>query len=140
MKAKGSLLIASLALALLGCDSRNASSPLGQNGKEDALHLDGVEFTNRVLNAEGLALVDFWATWCGPCIKVAPTIETVAEEHKGKTLVGKVDVDKEVELAVRYQIESIPALLLFKDGKVVDKIVGVASQSEIDSMIARHSN
>lgn len=134
-----SLSFAAFALIAGGCGSDQPASPLGANGKQDAIHLTGSEFTNRVLNAKGLALVDFWASWCGPCLRVAPTIEAVAETQSGKTVVGKVDVDEERALAVRYQIEGIPSLLLFKDGKQVDKIVGVATQSEIEAMIAKHS-
>jgi thioredoxin 1 len=134
-------LLCALTLAVTGCDrsAPEPTDPMGANGKEDAVHLTGVEFTNRVLNAKGVALIDFWATWCGPCKMIAPTVESLAETHAGKILVGKVDVDKEQDLAVKYQIEGIPTLLLFADGKLADKIEGLASLSEIEALIQKHT-
>jgi len=74
-------------------------------------------FDREVVQAEGLVLVDFWATWCGPCRSIAPVIETLAEEYRGRVKVLKLDTDENQETAARYGIRSIPALMLFKDGK-----------------------
>ena len=70
-------------------------------------------------------LVDFWASWCGPCKMLAPTIEALGEQYEGKAIVGKVDVDEEQELAIRYGVMSIPTVIFFKDGKEIGRKVGV---------------
>ncbi|MBI4559823.1 MAG: thioredoxin [Candidatus Hydrogenedentes bacterium] len=75
--------------------------------------------------ANGVTLVDFWATWCGPCRVVAPVVDQLAEEYAGKVTVGKVNVDDEQDLAVKYNVNSIPTLLVFKDGEVKNTFVGV---------------
>jgi len=84
---------------------------------------------------EGLVLVDFFATWCGPCKMMEPVIAKIAEENKGKVKVGKVNVDDENQLAMKYQISSIPTLILFKDGKPLKSLIGLSSKSEIENMI-----
>jgi len=84
---------------------------------------------------EGLVLVDFFATWCGPCKMMEPVISKIADEYKGKVKVGKVNVDDENELAMKYGISSIPTLILFKDGKPLKTLIGLSSKSEIENMI-----
>ncbi len=79
------------------------------------------------------AIVDFWATWCGPCRMVAPEIEKLATELEGKVLVGKVNVDEQMPLAEKFRIDVIPTILLFKNGEIADKIVGALSANEIKS-------
>lgn len=81
-------------------------------------------FQQEVLETDLPVLVDFWASWCMPCQMVTPVIEAIAKEYEGKLKVGKVDVDKEAELAKKYQIMSIPALLFFKNGQVIDTVIG----------------
>ena len=100
----------------------------------------GIEFSNQnfeeeVLKSEFPVLVDFFATWCGPCKMLAPVIAELAEKYEGKVKVGKVNVDEENELAMKYQISSIPTLVLFKDGKIINIKVGLSSKSEIENMI-----
>jgi thioredoxin 1 len=80
-------------------------------------------------------LVDFWATWCGPCKAIAPVIEEIAGEYDGKVKVGKVDVDKNQDTAMKYGVRSIPTLLIIKDGKVVNQIVGAVPKSNITDML-----
>ena len=94
-----------------------------------------------VLKSSDAVMVDFWAAWCGPCRMIAPTIEELADEYAGKLKVCKLNTDENPEVAGRYQIMGIPTLLFFKDGKLVDKIVGAASKKQfkdkIDSLLAK---
>ena len=87
-------------------------------------------FQEQVLNASNTVLLDFWATWCGPCRMVAPIVEEIAAENPGITL-GKINVDEEMELAMRFGITSIPTLVVMKDGQLVNKAIGYAPKKEI---------
>ena len=78
--------------------------------------------------ANGVTLVDFWAPWCGPCRMIAPVIEELAEEYEGKATIAKVNTDEQQDIAVKFGIRSIPTILFFKDGEVVDQMVGAASK------------
>ncbi len=89
-----------------------------------ALQITDANFEELVINSKVPVLVDFWAEWCGPCRMVGPVVDELATEYDGKAVVGKVDVDSNPKIATEYGIMSIPALLFFKDGKVVDKQVG----------------
>ncbi len=88
------------------------------------VHLTQSNWEEEVLNSDIPVLVDFWAPWCGPCRMVAPVVAEIAEEYEGKVKVGKLNTDEEPEIAVRYGIMSIPTLMIFKDGEVVDQIIG----------------
>ena len=86
--------------------------------------LNNQNFNESVLNNENIVLVDFWAPWCGPCRMLGPTIEELAEEYEGKVAVGKVNVDEEENLAREFGISSIPLVIIFKNGKIEEKLLG----------------
>jgi thioredoxin 1 len=92
-------------------------------------------FQQEVLNSDVPVLVDFWATWCGPCLAIAPVIDALADEFKGKAKVVKLDVDENGDVAGEYGIRSIPTLMVFKNGKVVKKHVGGMSMAGFSQMI-----
>ena len=92
-------------------------------------------FEEEVLKSDKPVLVDFWATWCGPCRMLAPTIEKIAEEQEGVIKVGKVDVDEEPELAQQFRIASIPTLMVFKGGQMVKANIGVVPKAVIEDML-----
>ena len=104
-----------------------------------ALEITDATFDEVVLKSDKPVLVDFWATWCGPCRMVGPIIEEISNDYDGKAVVGKVDVDSNQEFAAKYGVRNIPTVLLFKNGEVVDKQVGVAPKatyaSKIDSVL-----
>lgn len=87
---------------------------------------------------EGLSVADFWAEWCAPCLMLAPTIDELAEKHKDDATVLKVNVDDNPGLAAKYAIHGIPTVLFFKDGKEVERLVGVRPLSEIESVLSKH--
>ncbi len=95
------------------------------------LVVDKENFEKEVLQSENPVMVDFWATWCVPCRMIAPIVERLAEKYAGRLKVAKLDVDKNQELAIRYQVMSIPTLLFFKNGQVVDRIIGAVKEQEI---------
>jgi thioredoxin 1 len=96
-------------------------------------------FEQEVEQSGGLTVVDFWATWCGPCRMIAPILDQIAVEYEGKVKVTKLDVDQNIRTATRFNVRSIPMLLFFKDGKVVDQIVGAVPKSTIESKVQQHA-
>lgn len=102
------------------------------------LEITKAQFESEVLNSDVPVLVDFWAPWCGPCKAIGPSIEALANEYQGKAKVFKVDVDKEPELAQEYNVMSIPALKVFKGGKLVDQHTGAAQKPVLEKLITNH--
>lgn len=96
-----------------------------------ALEITDSSFNEAVLQSDKPVLVDFWATWCQPCRMIAPIIEQLHNEFEGKAVIGKVDVDNNQQVSIEYGIRSIPTLLIFKNGEVVDKIVGATPKEVI---------
>ena len=95
-------------------------------------------FENEVLKSDIPVLVDFWADWCVPCKMVAPILEEISEDYQGKLKVGKFNVDQGADVAAQYNVVSIPTLLLFKNGEVVDQKVGAGSKKDIEALFQDH--
>jgi thioredoxin 1 len=136
----------------VGVDGKQVVAPVGTRAERDSgaqgdkqmaasststgkiEHADDSNFRQQVLEADGPVLVDFYADWCGPCRMLGPVLEELARENPGARIV-KVDVDRSPNAAVKYKIEAIPALRLFRDGKVVSQFDGLASKAELRSML-----
>ena len=96
-----------------------------------ALEVTDASFASDIIESGKPAMVDFWAVWCGPCRMVGPVVEELATEYQGKAVIGKVDVDTNQEVAAKYGIRNIPTILYFKNGEVVDKVVGVVPKEQL---------
>lgn len=95
-------------------------------------------FDETVMNSGQVALLDFWAQWCGPCRAIAPIVEELASEYEGKAIIGKVDVDQNQEIALKYNIRSIPTILIVKDGEIVDRHVGATTKAVLKGKLDKH--
>ena len=105
---------------------------------EDALvHVDDGDFDEEILRADKPALVDFWAPWCGPCKAIGPTVEALAEQYRDRLKVAKVNIDNNPKTAQTYGVMSIPTLILFKEGKVLDTLVGLAPKERLEAFIRK---
>jgi len=102
------------------------------------VHVSDADFAQEIEQHEGLAMVDFWATWCGPCQIVAPTVEQLAQEYAGRLKVAKLDVDQSPQTAVKFRVRSIPSILFFKQGQLVDVVVGAVPKSQLTDRIEKH--
>ena len=104
-----------------------------------ALEITDSNFEETVLKSDKPAMVDFWAAWCGPCRMVGPIIDELSEEYEGKAIIGKVDIDSNQQYAAQFGVRNIPTVLVFKDGELVDRKVGVSSKNDyaqaIDKLI-----
>lgn len=141
MKAAAFTLLVLLALTS-GC-SQQTSRPtdMGATGKQDGLFKDAeleltdANFDEKVVQSSEPVLVDFTATWCGPCRMMAPTVDALATEYHGRVKVGKLDIDQNPMVTEKYGISSIPALLVFKNGEVIDRVIGVQSKEKLAGML-----
>ncbi|MDO8502417.1 MAG: thioredoxin [Gemmatimonadaceae bacterium] len=104
----------------------------------NAFEVTDNNFEAEIEKHEGLAVVDFWAAWCGPCKMIGPVLDQLAVEYAGKAKVAKLDVDTNNRTAQRFDIRSIPAVLFFKDGKLVDRVIGAVPKSQLETKFKQH--
>lgn len=107
---------------------------------QHTIEVTSQNFKDEVLGAEGPVLVDFWATWCNPCKMIAPIVEELASQYTGKLKVGKLDADEHQDIMIQYGVMSIPTLILFKDGKPVERVVGYQSKDKLLQKLEQHLN
>lgn len=103
--------------------------------ENNVVHLTKDNFDRIVNNSGKPVIVDFWASWCGPCRMVAPVMEQLAQEYDGKAVIGKVNVDEESDIAAKFRIMSIPTVIIFKDGRMIDKIIGARPKSDYAKLL-----
>jgi len=105
---------------------------------DNVLTITKENFENEVIRSDKPVLIDFWAAWCGPCRMVAPIIDSIAAEYNGKAKVGKINVDEQNELAEQFKIMSIPTLIVFKNGKIAESVMGARSKESIADMLNKY--
>jgi thioredoxin 1 len=106
---------------------------------DNVVTLTADNFDSEVLQSAKPVLVDFWAEWCGPCKMIGPMIDQLADENEGKATIGKVNIDEHQQLAVQFSVQSIPTLLIFKGGDVVEQAVGARSKADLQAMLDSHA-
>jgi thioredoxin 1 len=104
-----------------------------------AVAVSDTDFEQEIEKHQGLAVVDFWATWCAPCRMIAPLLDQLAHEYEGKAKVAKLDVDSNQQTAIRFNVRSIPAILFFKDGKLVDQVIGAVPKPHLEQKFKQHA-
>ena len=104
----------------------------------NAMSVTDANFETEVLKSNTPVLVDFWAPWCGPCRAVAPAVDAIANEFAGKVKVVKLNTDEEQQVAIKYGVGSIPTLMVFKNGEMVERVLGVRPKGELAAMVTRH--
>ena len=105
----------------------------------NAIVVTDADFATQVEGSTGLTVVDFWATWCGPCRMIAPILDQLAVEFEGKVKVTKLDVDNNQQTTVKFNVRSIPTLLFFKDGKLIDQVVGAVPKTALAAKFEQHA-
>ncbi len=104
----------------------------------NAISVTDANFESEVLKAGTPVLVDFWAPWCGPCRAVAPAVDAIANEFTGRVKVVKLNTDEEQQVAIKYGVGSIPTLMVFKNGEMVERVLGIRPKAELAAMVSRH--
>jgi thioredoxin 1 len=105
---------------------------------DHTLEFTDQNFEQEVLKSKQPVLVDFWAAWCAPCRMMAPAVEAVADQYAGRAKVGKLNVDENLSVATQYQVRSIPTLLLFKNGRILEQVVGATSKDALSKLLDKH--
>jgi thioredoxin 1 len=105
---------------------------------KNIVEITDANFDEKVLKSEVPVFVDFWATWCGPCMAIGPTLEALADEFEGKIVIGKLNVDENRQIPTNYRITSIPTIMVFKGGQMVDGIVGARAKDQYKEVIEKH--
>lgn len=116
----------------------NEALPGACTEMSNAVAVTDADFETQVEQADGLTVVDFWATWCGPCRVIAPILDQLSVDYHGQVKVTKLDVDANIKTATKFNVRSIPMLLFFKGGKVVDQIVGAVPRPAIEAKLKQH--
>jgi len=111
---------------------------MNEAGETSAFEVTDANFGEEIESSTGLSMVDFWAEWCGPCRMVGPVVEELAQEYSDRVKVGKLDVDANPETASRFNVRSIPSILFFKDGELVDTVVGALPKASLEEKILEH--
>src|SRR5579884_4006454 len=122
-----------------GAPTHRQPSAVEEHCMSNVMAVTDANFEDEVEKAEGLTIVDFWATWCGPCRMVAPILDQLATDYQGKVKVTKLDVDANIRTGSRFNVRSIPTLLFFKGGKVVDQIIGAVPKANIEAKLQQHA-
>jgi len=120
-------------------DSRTGWCRTLEHTMANALAVTDDSFATEIESYDGLAMVDFWATWCAPCRMIAPIVEQLAADHAGKVKVAKLDVDSNQMTAMKFNVRSIPTILFFKNGKLIDQVVGAVPRPALEAKIEQHA-